>query len=209
MASQTQVKEAMPDKRAHPEPQQLYGRSLFDPELRTSRKLLISTLLLPILYTSILMWACLSLYWGSTTYTSLQKLTIHAIDLDGGIFGHQMIAGLKKSAQNSREGLDWRFDVDVGSAGEAQRLVLDETVWAAVESMLRTQHLRASPLTLYSRSIYHVLSRNSIALRSLYLQSLVCRDNLHRISTKSDHDEFEGCPSHTRDCKPTTRAARC
>ena len=133
----------MPGKRAHPEPQELYGRSLFDPELRTSRKLLISTLLLPIVYTSLLMWACLSLYWGSTTYTSLQKLSVHAIDLDGGTFGHQMIAGLKNSAQNSRDGLDWQFDVDDGSVGAAQNLVLDETVWAAVESMLRTQPLRA------------------------------------------------------------------
>ena len=106
MSPQAQVKEAMPGKRGDPEPQQLYGRSLFDAELRTSRKLLISTLLLPIVYTSLLMWACLSLYWGSTTYTSLQKLSVHAIDLDGGTFGHQMIAGLKKSAQNSREGLD-------------------------------------------------------------------------------------------------------
>ena len=143
MSSQVQVKEAMPGKRAHPEPQELYGRSLFDPELRTSRKLLISTLLLPIVYTSLLMWACLSLYWGSTTYTSLQKLSVHAIDLDGGTFGHQMIAGLKNSAQNSRDGLDWQFDVDDGSVGAAQNLVLDETVWAAVESMLRTQPLRA------------------------------------------------------------------
>lgn len=115
--------------------QQLYGRSLFDPALRSSRKLLLGTLVLPIIYTSLLMWACLSLYWGSTTYTSLRKLSVYAINLDDGDFGRQMITNIRAAASEDPAGLGWHFEPAEKSANMSQELVLDEKAWAVVQSM--------------------------------------------------------------------------
>lgn len=113
----------------------LYNRSLFDPELRGSRKLLIQTLVLPITYTSLLMWGCLSLYWGSTVSSNLHKLTVYAIDLDGGQFGQQMLQGINASITNPPRDLGWRFDNGVISDAMSKHLVLNEQAWAVVQGI--------------------------------------------------------------------------
>ena len=135
MSVEEHSKEAvLQDTREEPQ-QQLYQRSLFDTALRSSRKLLLKTYVLPIVYTSLLMWACLSLYWGSITYTSLRKLSVYAINLDDGSFGRQMITGIESAANEDPAGLGWHFDPAVKSASMSQELVIDEKAWAVVQSM--------------------------------------------------------------------------
>lgn len=112
----------------------LYNRSIFDPELRGSQKLLLKTLVLPVVYTSLLMWGCLSLYWGSTVSSNLNKLTVYAIDLDGGDFGRQMLQGINASITNLPHDLGWRFDNTIVSDAMAKHLVLNEQAWAVVQS---------------------------------------------------------------------------
>ena len=135
MSIEEHSKEVLSQDHAQEPPQQLYGGSLFDSALRGSRKLLLSTLVLPIIYTSLLMWVCLSLYWGSTTYTSLQKLSVYAINLDDGYFGQKMITNIRAAANQDPTGLDWHFESAVKSATMTQDLVLDEKAWAAIQSM--------------------------------------------------------------------------
>ncbi|KAK3173516.1 hypothetical protein OEA41_006846 [Lepraria neglecta] len=48
----------------------LYNHSFFDEGFRSSRKLLLSVLLLPLVFTSLSMWACLSLYFVSPNASS-------------------------------------------------------------------------------------------------------------------------------------------
>jgi hypothetical protein len=141
MSAQEYSKEMTSQEHTEEPQQELYGRSLLDPALRSSRKLLLSTLILPIIYTSLLMWACLSLYWGSTTYTSLQKLSVYAINLDDGDFGRQMITNIRAAASEDPAGLGWHFESSEKSANMSQELVLDERAWAVVQSMY-IQHLR-------------------------------------------------------------------
>jgi hypothetical protein len=83
----------------------LYNRFIFDKELHGSPKLLVKTLVLPVVYTSLLMWGCLSLYWGSTVNSNLNKLSVYAIDLDGGAFGQQMLHGINASIKAPAHGL--------------------------------------------------------------------------------------------------------
>lgn len=135
MSVEEHSKEAMLQDNTEEPQQQLYRHSLFDTALRSSRKLLLRTLVLPIMYTSILMWACLSLYWGSTTYTSLRKLSVYAINLDDGAFGRQMITDIKFAANEDPAGLGWQFESAVKSATMSQELVMDEKAWAVVQSM--------------------------------------------------------------------------
>ncbi len=115
----------------------LYSRSLFDMELRDSSKLLIKTLVLPLVYTSLLMWACLSLYWGSTLYSSLGGLTVYSINLDDGPFGQQITEGIRKTAKNtSFNNLGWQFVTSINSDEASRQLLLDERAWAVVQGML-------------------------------------------------------------------------
>jgi hypothetical protein len=135
MSVEEHSKAAMLQDNTEEPQQQLYGHSLFSTALRSSRKLLLRSLVLPIMYTSLLMWACLSLYWGSTTYTSLRKLSVYAINLDDGSFGRQMITDIKSAASEDPAGLGWQFESAVKSATMSQELVLDEKAWAVVQSM--------------------------------------------------------------------------
>ncbi len=88
----------------------LYNHSFFDRELRTSRKLHIQTLVLPIVYTSLLMWACLSLYWGSTMSSNLDKLSGFAVILDGGPVGNQILQGINSTLHDRIHSLGWHID---------------------------------------------------------------------------------------------------
>ena len=111
----------------------LYNHSFFDEGFRSSRKLLLSVLLLPLVFTSLSMWACLSLYFGSLfSNNNLTKLTVYAIDLDHEFLGNQVINEVKAS-QSLGGGLDWRFDISVTSTSMSQYLVLNEQAWAVLQ----------------------------------------------------------------------------
>ena len=111
----------------------LYNRSLWDPELRGSWKLLVKTLVLPVAYTSLLMWSTLSLWLGSTVNSNLNKLSVYAVDLDGGEFGQQVLQGINGSILIPAHSLDWHFDDAITSDAMSKLLVLNEQAWAVVQ----------------------------------------------------------------------------
>lgn len=114
----------------------LYNRSFFERELHTSRKLLFHSHILPILYTSLLMWICLNLYWGSAVSSNLSKLSVYAINLDSGVFGEQMLQEIKAPFQDRVNSLGWHFDDSVLSNASSRDLIVDERTWAAVQGVL-------------------------------------------------------------------------
>jgi len=118
------------DANSHRPP--LYTQDFFDRDFRAQRKLLLPTLILPLAYTTLLMWACLSLYWGSLIPNNyLGKLTVYAIDLDGAFLGHQILSGINDSITTSSNHMNGKFG-DPTNLG-SRRLLEDERAWAVVE----------------------------------------------------------------------------
>ena len=117
------------------EPQEtvLYSKSFFSKELRTSRKLLLYSLLIPLVYETLTIWGTASLYYGSTTSTSLNRLTVYAVDLDGASFGQQMTGAIRASLNSTPNPLGWQFDDSVNSDAMSRELVTDEQAWAVVQ----------------------------------------------------------------------------
>lgn len=112
---------------------ELYSQMFWSVGMAPQRKMLLQTLLLPLLYTSILMWGCLSLYWGSLlTNNKLDKLDVLVVNREdnSGILGPAIVAGT--ASQAGPNSLHWI----VGNAMTpryAEELVRQEAVWAAVE----------------------------------------------------------------------------
>lgn len=128
----------------------LYNASFFSEEYRSSRKQLIRILLLPLIYTALLMWGCLSLYFGSlVSSTNFTKLSIYAIDLDGGFLGQQVMAGIRKQV-GQPGALDWHFEDPIASSTIPQQLILEERAWAVVQGQptpARRDHERTDQTT--------------------------------------------------------------
>ena len=90
----------------HGSAQQLYSQRFWSAAMATERKTLLQSLFLPLLYTSLLMWACLSLFWGSlTTSNHLSKLKATVVDREGesGVLGPAIVAAVS----NAYNSLDW------------------------------------------------------------------------------------------------------
>ena len=111
----------------------LYSKSFFSKDLRTSRRLLLYSLLIPLIYETLTIWGTASLYYGSTTSTSLNRLTVHAVDLDGGFLGQRMTGAIKASLTSAPNPLGWQFDDSVKSDAMSRELVTDEQAWAVVQ----------------------------------------------------------------------------
>ncbi|MCJ1283822.1 hypothetical protein MMC26_003153 [Xylographa opegraphella] len=111
----------------------LYSKSFFAKELATSRKLLLYSLLVPLLYETLTIWGTASLYYGSTTSTNLKRLTVYAVDLDGAFLGQQMIGAIKASLNSTPNPLGWQFDDSVNSDTMSRALVTDEQAWAVIQ----------------------------------------------------------------------------
>ena len=76
----------------------LYNHTFFDEGFCSSRKLLLSVLLLPLFFTSLSTWVYLSLYFGSLIANNiLIKLTVYTVNLDHRLLGNQAIDGIKAS----------------------------------------------------------------------------------------------------------------
>lgn len=121
----------------------LYKFSFFDPEFRPQRRKLLYILSVPLFFTLVLMWAGVSLFFGSLPASPiLNRLDVYVIDLDHGFLGTQIINGIIASFQAQPNGLQWSFDAAITSPADAQALVLDERAWAVVQGIwlfLRTQ----------------------------------------------------------------------
>ena len=111
----------------------LYTHSFWSKDFRSTRKLSFQTYVLPIVYTSLLMWACLSFYWGSLlSYNSLTKLPVYAVDLDGGFLGQQVISGIQSIAEEPNH-LQWHFDTSITSDAASRELLVQEHAWGVVQ----------------------------------------------------------------------------
>lgn len=108
---------------------ELYSQTFWSVSMASDRKKLLQILSLPLLYTSILMWACLSLYWGSLlTSDQLDKLDVLLVNREdhSGLLGPAIVAEIvQQTGQNS---LRWTI-----ANSSVEDLVRQETVWAAVE----------------------------------------------------------------------------
>ena len=127
---------------------QLYNRSLFDKQLRDSWKSLYDILLLPLLYTTLLFWACLCLYWGSTVSNDLSRIPVAVVNLDNGDFGRDLVQSVSSFSGHLNNTLDWNFDHSVSSEEQATELLLREKVWAVVQG---TIPLHVQPLQAVQR----------------------------------------------------------
>ena len=122
-----------PDVADHGSAEQLYSRTFWSEAMAAERRILLQGLFLPLLYTSLLMWACLSLFWGSlTTNNHLAKLKATVVNREGesGVLSPAIVAAIS----NAHDSLDWHI-ADGGHPDLAKTLVLNEDVWATVESV--------------------------------------------------------------------------
>ncbi|MCJ1386475.1 hypothetical protein MMC17_009601 [Xylographa soralifera] len=159
----------------------LYSKSFFAKELRKSRKLLVFSLLIPLLYETLTIWGTASLFYGSTTSTSLKRLTIYAVDLDGGFLGQEMLEGIRASLNSTPNPLGWQFDDSVNSDVMSRELVTDEQAWAVIQvnanasssldSALRSGNATYNPLSAIM--LYYASARNQMSVGSAVLPAVL------------------------------------
>ena len=181
----------------------LYNTSFFHPSFASSRKQLIGLLVLPLIYTSLLMLGCLSLYFGSLiSNNNLSKLSVYAVDLDGGLLGQQIIAGIKKSQAVTPAGLDWRFDTTINDTVLSQETVLDERAWAVLESNASLSQFPKPWLTegFYAPSLLQRLHkpRPRPHHRLSVLQPTLINDYLLCLSPQPNYRQQQSRPRHAR-----------
>jgi hypothetical protein len=124
----------------------LYRYDFWDKEMRPHRRSLIAVLFVPLFLTTLLMWVCLSIYWGSLVPSSSSKpLTVTVTNLDfGGGFGAGVVAAIQIANQAKGNTIKWLFDSNIESVNDSRGLIVEEKTWGAVLSM--------SPLFLKPRS---------------------------------------------------------
>ena len=116
--------------------QSLYELSFLDPEFRPQRKKILYILSVPLLFTFILMWVDVSLFFGSLPASPiLNRLDVYLVDLDHGFLGAQIVNGISTAAEAQPNGLRWNFDAASLSSADAKGVVLDERAWAVVQGI--------------------------------------------------------------------------
>lgn len=125
----------------------LYQYDFWDKEMRPHRRSLLPVLFVPLFLTTLLMWACLSVYWGSlVSSSSSTPLTVTVANLDvGGEFGAGVVAAIQIANQAKGNPIKWLFDSNIESVNDSRALIVEEKTWGAVLSM--------SPLLLKPRSL--------------------------------------------------------
>ncbi len=113
----------------------MYNHNFWDKEIRVQRGMLTGALLLPIFYTTLLMWACLSIYWGSLVPNNdVTKISVLFVDLEaGGSLGSQIATGIQAAINSTPNHLAWNFDNGITNSSDSQHAVLDEQTWAVVQ----------------------------------------------------------------------------
>jgi hypothetical protein len=136
----------------------LYRYGFWDKEMRPHRQSLLGVLFVPLFLTTLLMWVCLSIYWGSLVPSSSSKpLTVTVTNLDvGGEFGAGVVAAIQIASQAKGNTIKWLFDSNIESVNDSRGLIVEEKTWGAVLSM--------SPLLLKPRSLnFSLVTPNTTA----------------------------------------------
>lgn len=122
-----------------PPPTQLYRYKFFSPEAAPARRALLPGVVLPLIFNAILMWACLSLFFGSLLQSNnTSKISVTAVNLDDGFVGKTLISGVNKSLEMSGPHLEWHLFDWIGAVDgddRSKELVLDEKSWAVLQGM--------------------------------------------------------------------------
>jgi hypothetical protein len=173
------------EESASPGPQ-LYRHKFFSSEGTAARKALVPTLFIPLVFNAILLWACLSLFFGSLLNNNdISKIHVSAVNLDNGSFGEGLIEGLKGSLQVSGPHFRWSFIDEYSARGHgdplSKSLVLDEKAWAVLEispnasSKLQEALSRgdASYDPLSAATLYFASARNQITTGAVTLPPLM------------------------------------
>ncbi|KAN0117934.1 Protein of unknown function (DUF3533) domain containing protein [Hyaloscypha variabilis] len=112
----------------------LYRHNFWDKEMRPHRQSLIAVLFVPLFLTTLLMWVCLSIYWGSLVPSSSSKpLTVTVTNLDvGGEFGAGVVAAIQIANQAKGNTIKWLFDSNIESVNDSRGQIVEEKTWGAV-----------------------------------------------------------------------------
>ena len=115
----------------------LYRYGFWNKEMRPHRQSLIGVLFVPLFLTTLEMWICLSIYWGSLVPSSSSKpLTVTVTNLDlGGDFGTGVVAAIQVADQAKGNTIKWLFDSNIESVNDSRSLVVEEKTWGAVLSL--------------------------------------------------------------------------
>jgi hypothetical protein len=117
--------------------QELYRYTFFSPGAAPARKALVQTLLFPLLYNAILMWVCLSLFFGSLLDNAdVSKIKVTAVNLDDGFVGASILEGIQASLQGPGPHLKWRSEGGgAWTDKDSRNLVVDEQTWAVLQGI--------------------------------------------------------------------------
>jgi hypothetical protein len=119
------------EETASPTPQ-LYRHTFFSSQGAAARKALVPALVLPLIYNAVLLWACVSLFFGSLLNSNdVSKIGVVAVDLDHGSFGEGVLAGIRGSLEREGKYLKWIFST--GSDVWSKSMVLEEEAWAVLQ----------------------------------------------------------------------------
>jgi hypothetical protein len=114
----------------------LYRHTFFSTEGAVARRTLVSSLILPLVYNAILLWACLALFFGSLLKTDdVSQIVITAVNLDDGYLGEALIQGIEGSLEGSGPHLKWVIDDKSVQRGDdwSRELILAEKSWAVLQ----------------------------------------------------------------------------
>jgi hypothetical protein len=114
----------------------LYHYTFFAKEAAAARKTLVPGLILPVFYNVLLLWVCLSLYFGSLLKSNdISRIHVAAININDGPFGAALIAAIKYSPDGQGLHLKGTFadPSTVNAQTWSKSMVLEEHVWAVLE----------------------------------------------------------------------------
>ncbi|KAG8759872.1 hypothetical protein FRC12_009674 [Ceratobasidium sp. 428] len=114
-----------PEKCAH---------TVFDPKIAHLRKIYTRILLGTLALTIVMMWICVSVYWGSLarSATHAPSLKTWVIDKDGGEVGQAVVQGLLATTQSgTKQHLGWR-QIPADQVDDVAYAIVDEQAWGAV-----------------------------------------------------------------------------
>ena len=129
------TKEVPPTPTPQEPPQhELYQHYLWDDYFKDQRGALLKSLLYPLVYTILLMWLCLSIFWGSLIGNNQDsRIRVTFVNLDsGGFLGEELAEGLRSSLSRPGTHFDWHFDDAILDDSHARSAVTEEKTWAVL-----------------------------------------------------------------------------
>jgi hypothetical protein len=205
-------------------PPSLYRHTFFSSQGAATRKALIPGLVLPLVYNAILLWACISLFFGSLVQNNdVSKISVSVINLDDGLFGEGMMSGIREVLDSPGRHLQWSFSHEktdpVTSDTWSRNLVLDEAVWAVLQinanASLNLQQALATGDAEYDPSsaitLYFASARNQVTTLSATVPAVMSLVNpiMARLAAVSTAESLEKMASNKSALLTGLQCAQC